>query len=177
VVACGGSPLALLLAKGAVRSRASGVGWAVRVLDGVGVGGSGWLTVHLVAARGVRKFELDHRSGVYAPSLDQVESLLLRAMQHNLHGVPTAGGGMFLDAACILAGRPEADALVAWRQWLGGDACDLRELLKRRHLVPAGARHAALDRPQGRAGRGEPPHGAPCQQVLGAGRRDRRARP
>jgi hypothetical protein len=56
-------------------------------------------------------------------------------MQYSLQGVPNKAVGMFLDAACVLCGRPEDDVLLAWRQWHGDDAGSLLVLLKSRHLV------------------------------------------
>jgi hypothetical protein len=70
-----------------------------------------------------------------AATLGQSEDYLQTAMQYSLHCVPDAAVGMFLDAACVLCGRAEADVLLAWRQWHGDDAGSLLVLLKSRHLV------------------------------------------
>jgi hypothetical protein len=59
-------------------------------------------------------------------------------MQYSLQGLPAKGAAMFLDAACVLCGRPEADALLAWQQLHGHDVGGLLELLKSRHLVAVG---------------------------------------
>jgi hypothetical protein len=96
-----------------------------------------WLTVDLAgwlgqkAAHALQSGERDPR----AATLGQSENYLQTAMHYSLHGVPDTAVGMFLDAACVLCGRPEADMLLAWRQWHGDDASSFLVLLKSRHLV------------------------------------------
>jgi hypothetical protein len=87
------------------------------------------------AAHALQGGDLDPHEAVYAVS----ESRLQATMQYSLHGLPEAAVGMFLDAACVLHGREEGDALRAWRQWHGDQAGPCLKLLKIRSMVTADA--------------------------------------
>jgi hypothetical protein len=85
------------------------------------------------AAHALQSGDLDPHEAVYAVS----ESRLQATMQYSLHGLPEAAVGMFLDTACVLHGRPEGDALLAWRQWHGDQAGPCLKLLKISNTVTA----------------------------------------
>jgi hypothetical protein len=138
VTRCGGLPLALLIVKGAVRKQTKEADWLV--CDGVALSHV-LLADCVLRCRLVQKADLALRSGERDPcaaALGQSENFLQKTMQYSLQGLPPHAVCMFLDAACVMFGRAEADILMAWQGWHGDDAHDL-ELLKSRHLVTVDA--------------------------------------
>jgi hypothetical protein len=145
VKSCSGLPLALLMVKGALRRCIDPLEWMVRERPDpcahlmcaamcflwLTAASSLGLPNAQKAAHSLQSGDLDPHEAVFGVS----ESKLQATMQYSLHGVPGAAVGMFLDAACVLHGRAEVDALIAWVRWHGDLAAPYLKLLKTRSMV------------------------------------------